>query len=72
MRQVGNWLTGCTQRVVINAFYSVWKLVTCWIPQEMILGPTLFNIFLIYLDDRVEITLKMFSDNTTWGGRAPS
>ncbi|KAK4826207.1 hypothetical protein QYF61_006151 [Mycteria americana] len=31
-RWVGNWLTGCTQRVVIKVFYSGWQPVTSGVP----------------------------------------
>ena len=61
VRWVGNWLTGCTQRVVNNVFHSGWRLLKILIPQEIILGPILFNIFLTYLEDGVEITLKKFA-----------
>ena len=42
--------------------------MTSWIPQEMTLGSTLYNIFLNYLEDGVEITLTKFADNTTMCG----
>ena len=44
------------------------EAVKSWIPREMILGPTLFNIFPNYLGDGVEITLTISADNTTEGG----
>ena len=65
---MGNWLTGRTQRVVINGFYSGCQAVTSGIPQGLILGPTLLNVFKNDLDDGVESTLTKFSDDTKLGG----
>lgn len=50
---VGNWLTGCTQLVVINVFYSDWQAVKSRIPYGTILGPMLFNIFIYDLNDGI-------------------
>ncbi|KAK4806222.1 hypothetical protein QYF61_001145 [Mycteria americana] len=66
-RWIENWLTGCTQRVVINVFFSGWQRLTSWVPQGLILGPMLFNIFINYLDDLIESTLTKFADDTKLG-----
>ncbi|PKU37934.1 rna-directed dna polymerase from mobile element jockey-like [Limosa lapponica baueri] len=73
---VGNWLTGCTQRMVINCSFSKWQPVTTGVLQRLVLGPTLFNIFKSDLDDGIKHTLtnaddtKLSGEMDTLEGRA--
>ena len=40
------FLTDRYQRVKVNNYYSLWTLIKCGLPQDSILAPSLFNIFL--------------------------
>lgn len=50
-------------RMVLKDPYSYWLHVISWIPQGLILGPTLFNI-IINLNNGVENILTNFVDDT--------
>lgn len=50
------------RKIIVIGSPSSWGEVSSRVPQESILGPILFNIFIKYLEDKVENLLIGLTD----------
>ena len=61
---IEQWLTDRRQRVVVDGEVSNWKSVLSGVPQGLVLGPTLFLIYINDLDDSITSNVLKFADDT--------
>ena len=66
---IKSWLTGRTQRTVLNGKQSDWAEVWSGVPQGSVLGPVLFLIFINDIDfiKYLITVIKKFADDTKLG-----
>ncbi|CAM5091339.1 unnamed protein product [Eretmochelys imbricata] len=69
-RWIRNWLTGRLQWVLLKGELSGWREVTSGVPQGLVLGPILFNLFITDLGTKSGSVLIKFADVTKLGGIA--
>ena len=59
-----NWLDDCSQRVAVQGLVSKWRPVMSGIPQSLVLGSELFNVFVSSMNSGIECTLSKFANDT--------
>ena len=61
---IGNWLYNHMQRVVLNGVKSEWLPVMSGVPQDSVLEPALFIIYINDIEANVSISVPKFADDT--------
>ena len=60
---IKNFLTGRTQQVVVNGHISDHTEVTSGVPQDSVIAPLLFLLYINNLPDNITSTVKIYADD---------
>ena len=60
-----SFLNNRCQRVVLKGQSSDWKLVTAGVPQDLVLDPLFFLIYISNLPQGLTTNVKLFADDTS-------
>ena len=60
---IGDFLRNRKQRVIVNGISSDWRNITSGIPQDSVLGPILFLIFINDMPKVIQCLVKLFADD---------
>ena len=63
LQWLSTWLSGRTQKVVIDGISSEPAPVLSGVPQGSVLGPILFLLFINDLPDNINSTVRFFADD---------
>ena len=63
LQWITTWLSGRTQKVVIDGVSSDLAHVSSGVPQGSLLGPILFLIFIKDFPDKINSTVRLFADD---------
>ena len=61
---IEQWLADRRQPVVVHGEVLNWKSVLSGVPQDSVLGPLLFLIYINDLDDNITSNILKFADDT--------
>ena len=66
---IKSFLSDRFQRVLPNGQRSDWETIQAGVPQDSILGPLFFLIYINDLADNLNNNVKLFGDDTFWSFR---
>ena len=64
LKRFQNYLNNRKPRVVINGFPADYSTMLPGVPQDSVLGPLLFIIYINDLEKNIKYNVKFFADNT--------